>query len=158
MDNVYILSGPVKSGKTTRLSNWIKKQNKIEGIIQPVINDRRCIQNVSTGKTKLLEIAGNEADEELLKIGKYIFSKKVFEWANLVLLESLESSPDWLVIDEFGKLELEGNGIEPSLTKLLKLTKGNTKLKILIVVRDYLLADFLNYYSFDKNEIHMFNC
>lgn len=143
MNKVYIHTGPVQTGKTTRLMHWASSQKMIDGIFQPVIDEKRFIYHISSRTLKQLEGIDKENS---IAIGKYLFSKEVFEWAQNVLLECLSKELEWLVIDEIGPLELEGRGLEPAITKIF-IEREKFDGNILFVVREGLVKEFVKKYN-----------
>ena len=117
---VHILFGPVKTGKTTRLLNWVQYKASIDGILAPIVNDKRHLLHLGSNKQKLLEAPAKKPDSEIVEVGKYRFQKDVFSWACKKLNETQENSPDWLIIDEIGPLELGGKGLAPALDRIIE--------------------------------------
>jgi len=154
MKKVFILTGPVHTGKTTRLMHWASSQKNIDGIFQLIIDEKRFIYNIATRTLKMLEVPSYTGDEKVIKIGNYRFSKEVFEWAQNVLLNSLDKNLEWLIIDEIGPLELEGKGLEPAITKIFRESEKFSG-KILCVVRDPMLEKFVEHYGL-KGRFEMF--
>ncbi len=146
---IYILTGPIHTGKTTRLFKFVANQNSIDGILAPIVNEERKLYHISSKKMKILEVP--EPTNETITVGKYYFLQKSFDWANTCLIESFNESPDWLIIDELGKLELKREGLHKSVSYILdKITKSSTK--IILVIRDYLREDILENYGISKEE------
>lgn len=131
---------------------WTLSQKKIDGILQPVIEDKRFIYHLGSKTLKQLEVA-DEAD--VVKIGIYKFSQKVFSWAQEVLLVCMQKDLDWLVIDEIGPLELDGKGLEPTITKIIS-ERDKFDGNILCVVRDSILEKFIDHYQLN-NSFEIFN-
>jgi hypothetical protein len=52
MKNIYILTGEIKSGKTTQLMLWASPQKNIDGILQPVIEGKRFIYHLGSKTLK----------------------------------------------------------------------------------------------------------
>ncbi len=148
MKKIHVLTGPVHTGKTTRLMHWASSQKNIDGIFQPIIDEKRFIYNIASRTLKMLESPSNSTDEKVIKIGNYRFSKDVFLWAQNALLNSLDKNLEWLIIDEIGPLELDGNGLEPIITRIFK---GSEKFsgKILCVVRDSMIDKFIEHYKLE---------
>lgn len=131
------------------LQNWLKGQANAAGILTPDIN----------GIRKVYDIADNtyydlQADEtytgELISIGKYKFSAAGFEKARDILIRFANSGPEWLIVDEVGKLEIEQHtGLEPALSQIIDLYKVNPAGKILMVIRDYLLTQAIAHYKLE---------
>jgi nucleoside-triphosphatase THEP1 len=146
MDKIFILSGEVKSGKTSKLMLWAASQKLITGIFQPVIEDKRYIYNIDSKTLKPLET--NDKDNSVL-IGNYRFSNSTFDWAKDCLVNSLERKFNWLVIDEIGPLELQGKGLEPVVSKIFshqEQLEGN----ILLIVRSALFEKFIKHYQLEN--------
>jgi len=153
MNQIFLLSSPIHTGKTTRLTEWIKNKDNVDGILQPVINGKRHIKHISSGKTQRLEILPGSQEKNILAIGNCKFNSDVFTWTRSKLLLALNNYPEWLIIDEVGKLEMNERGLEPAISKILKDLNNQTTMNLVFVVRDYLVPDFLNRYSLNKNDI-----
>jgi nucleoside-triphosphatase THEP1 len=141
---LYYYTGPVQTGKTTRIAEWASKNN-CTGILAPIINGKRHLRDIKSGEVKLLE---NDSNIDAISIGRYYFKKEVFEWGRQKLLAEYESEPEWFVIDEYGKLELRDEGLEPAISMIINQWKINKKNNLLIIVRDYLVNDLFK--KFDK--------
>lgn len=157
MKNIYILTDKVRTGKTTRLIEWITGKENIFGILQPAVDEGRFIINLRTNKARMLSAAESIPDDQKIIVGKFSFDKKVFEWAQKELLESLDLNPDWLVVDEVGILELDGSGLEPAIGQLIQKSKDGIDTKILFVVRKNLYEKFLQHFNLSENEINLFD-
>ena len=129
---VYLLTGPVQSGKTTSLVNWSADRNDISGILTPVINGKRIFLNAATKEEFPMEAAADETT--IITVGRFTFSKHNFEKASQVIREGI-SQPGWLIIDEIGPVELRREGFAAVLNE--SLSKKNEK--ILLVVREGLI-------------------
>ncbi|MEW6196187.1 MAG: nucleoside-triphosphatase [Bacteroidota bacterium] len=151
MKPIYILPGKIHTGKTTRLMQWAVTQKNIDGIFQPVINDKRFIYHLASRTLKLLE---TDQKENIISIGKFNFSNAAFEWAKNTLLNCFKQDLDWLVIDEIGPLELDDKGLEPVITKIIS-EREKFKGKTICVVRDTILEKFLSKYDL-KNHYEIF--
>jgi nucleoside-triphosphatase THEP1 len=153
MNNFFLLSGPIHTGKTTLLTKWIKNKTSVDGILQPIINGKRHIKLISSGEVRLLEMPPDSMEQNILSIGKYKFSSECLIWASDHLILSFYQNPEWLIIDEFGKLEMDNKGMEPTISKIFTDLEFHPKIKLVFVVRDYLVSSFLNKYSLSKNDI-----
>lgn len=150
MKKIYILSRPKQSGKTTRLMKWFADKKNIDGIFQPVVEGKRFIYHILSKTLKLLEAHEQVSSEKIIAVGKFQFNKDVFEWAQTVLSGTLNNKLDWLIVDEVGPLELEGKGLEPVITKIIN-ERESFPGKILFVVRENLLRDFLVHYKIEDD-------
>ena len=144
--SVFLVSGDIRTGKTTWLRHWIglmKARNfrfdgvvsldstpvgdlnaakYLQTVVQPNLHLRR-LMNVETQQSIEFEIQlGEEGQKPVIKVGRFIFSKLAFEQGIQWLYNGLEQeNTDWLVLDEVGKLELHRNeGFEPQLTQFFK--------------------------------------
>jgi nucleoside-triphosphatase len=147
--DIYILSGPINSGKTSLLLEW-KNGVNCSGILTPKIDGKRMFMNVATE-----ELFPMEADdsEPVFKTGKYKFSRINFDRAVTILKEEYDDeNTEWLIIDEIGPLELNGEGFSPILKRIIS---GHRKLKLVLVVREGLVQDVVS--AFNIQAFSQFN-
>jgi nucleoside-triphosphatase THEP1 len=156
MNRLYIVTGKIKSGKTTMLEEWCKGRDNVDGILSPVINDQRYLRHIHSGKTILLEAGEGTEDKNKIYIGNYIFDSKAFNWGNKILQKAFSNLPLWLIIDEIGPLELRGEGFEPLFTKILG-EFNQYPLHLMLVVRDTILNKFIEHYNLQNKKINIFN-
>ncbi|MCX6163395.1 MAG: hypothetical protein NTU73_00790 [Ignavibacteriae bacterium] len=155
MSNIYLFTGEIKSGKTTRLENWIVENPDSDGILAPCLNDKRYIKRIKSRETKLLEYEGDDPKTELTKICNYNFLKSVFDWGQSELHKAFLQKPGWLIIDEIGPLELKGKALEPMVSKILdEQNSGNTN--IVLVVRKILVEKVIEHYKLHLNGFKIF--
>jgi nucleoside-triphosphatase len=148
--SIFIFSRPIHSGKTTELLQWCNLQKNIHGILMPDIDGSRKILNIKTKEVFDIECADPAATKEALTIvGRFSFYTAAFDKANAVILDALALHPDWLIIDEAGKLELEGKGFYKSVQNAASLYNGkNVQGDLLITVRDSLCAEVISFFNF----------
>ncbi len=136
--SIYLFSRPVQSGKTTELAAWARCQNNVAGILMPDQLGKRWMLDLNANLS--FEATCNDAkipEDELYSIGKFKFYKSAFDTANQILLTAFAQNPAWLIIDEVGKLELQGIGFYSSLIKMIAYyDTANTEKNLLLVVRD----------------------
>lgn len=152
MNKIFIVTGKIKTGKTTRLMKWVTSKKNIDGILQPVVDDKRFLYHIS--KRTLIQFE-TDSKENIISIGKYNFSLSAFDKAKNIIEEALNNNLDFFVIDEIGPLELNGKGLEPEITKVISqrnLFNG----KIILVVREEILDKFLNHFNLTKNDYEIF--
>jgi molybdopterin-guanine dinucleotide biosynthesis protein A len=128
---------------------WVQRQPNAAGVLVPVVDDKRMLYDISHKTMSPFEA---RLTEEAIEVGKFKFSKSVFEKAQAVLLEAAHQQHDWLIIDEIGKLELHfQSGLEPAASKAIEwFKKGNTRTKLLLVIRDYLLDEAIRFYGLEN--------
>jgi nucleoside-triphosphatase THEP1 len=154
MSNIHILSEPIHSGKTTMLMNWCNMQADACGILMPDVDGMRKLYDAKHKTYYDFQVEPSD-NEGITHIGKFYFDDTVFLQAKMILLKAAEIKPQWLVLDEVGRLEMNMNGgFEPAVTQLIKLyqkQEGNAKL--LLVIRDYLLEESFEHYGLNKDMV-----
>ncbi len=153
MKEIYILTGPVRSGKTTKLTTWCEKQESVDGILAPIVNGIRHLHHFGSGVLKRLET--DQKGEGAIQIGRYNFDPEVFEWAKERLNSLSLQKLHWLVIDEIGPLELKGKGLESAVTMILNQRSNYHNLSVILVVREQLLNDVISQYQLTDIKLHI---
>ncbi len=156
-NKIYVISGKIASGKSTRLLQWLEDKENVCGIVQIRRNGKRFFYSLAEKNYFPMEIDSDNTDENVLTLGNFRFSEKSFATANEILRKCLKSEKGIAVIDEFGKLELDKNGFYETIGEAINSIRTERgKFKLVIVVRDYLLRDFLSAYKLNENEITLF--
>ena len=110
------------------------------------------IMDIATGAFTELELEQPNASS--LNVGRFYFDEHAFAKARAILLQAKVSRPDWLIIDEVGKLEiLQERGFEPVVSDLVELYKSDPAQKLLLVIRDSLLEDAIQRYDLNNASI-----
>lgn len=147
-NKIFILSDKINSGKTTLLETWFNENKDISGFISPKIEGKRHFQNLDTGEKRLVEIENSS-----LQIGKYSFDPEVFSWVEKILMDQIQSGKEWIIIDEIGPLEIrKEQGFHQLIVKIIA-HNFDVKSKIIFVVRDFMVAEFLEKYKFENPKI-----
>jgi nucleoside-triphosphatase THEP1 len=151
--NIFILSQPIRSGKSTHLLRWIKTQKDIGGVLTPDIDGKRMLYAISTEQFFPLEVPADASDQ--IQIGRFYFSSTTFEKANELLLKEARENHDLLIIDEVGKLEMENkSGFEPAVSEVISRYRNQPGTsKLLLVIRDTLLNAAIEHYELQTAEI-----
>jgi len=155
MNNIYILTGEIKSGKTTRLQKFVYENTNCDGIIAPEIEGYRHLVRIKTGEKKLLEYLGGEPSPELTLKCSFKFITSVFTWAMEELYSAYKENPGWLIIDEIGPLELKGQALEPMVSKILNENSNDTN--IILVVRKGMVEEIIEHYKLQKKGFKFFD-
>ncbi len=151
VSEIFIISGLVDSGKTTSILNW-KKGRNVSGILTPKIDGKRMFMDAKSEELFSMEAATNE---EMITVGKYQFSKTAFERANQIILNAKDSpETDWLLIDELGPLELEGEGFAKAFKAILL---DRRELKLMLVIRESLLTKVTDYFGIGQYQLFRLN-
>ncbi len=151
--NIYILTGPVQSGKTTRLLQFIQGKKAIGGILTPDISGKRKLLGISSGEYYDLQVDENFSGEKI-SIGKFHFDNAFMEKAIEILLQDRQDNPGWLIVDEVGKLEVEqGAGLHTAVLHLIDYYQSGAPGKLLLVVRDSLLEKAILKYGLQEAQV-----
>lgn len=142
---IYILTGPIRSGKTTALEVWAKDQKGLGGFLSPDRANRRKILLLSSNETIPFECDLN-MDVDAIPVGKFNFLKSSFDTASARTLLDIHAGKALIVIDEIGKLELRNQGFSALLKQVL-LMQSNHHFDLYLVIRDTLLKQILAQFS-----------
>lgn len=154
MATVFYVTGPLKSGKTTRLAAWCENRKDVAGLLSPVLTGKRWFRNLKNGDLKPMEAENGET--QVQQIGKYLFSSETFAWANETLMQATHlPGISYLVIDEIGPLELQGNGLAPALEKIL--SSFPAQLDLVLVIRETLLEEMLRHFRLHQYPVFPFH-
>ena len=145
MGKIEIITGKIKVGKTTYLSNNIKKLDNIKGILQPVLESDRFFEDLESGERR--EITAETKNEGTFSIGRYIFNLSAFEWAKERLENVLLEEFSTIVIDEYGPLEFENEGLEPAVSKIISVVLKSSDKTLIIAVRESLVERFIQKFN-----------
>jgi nucleoside-triphosphatase THEP1 len=149
---VFILSGEQGTGKTTLLAALIKEMRKegivVGGIRAPVVyvQGKRVgydIEDIPTDTiTPLCRVAEEPSSHDA---GRFRFLPDGLSAGRRALLRDPEHTPEVLIVDEVGPLELDGKGWADQLETVLHSFAG----AIILVVRSGMVAEVL-----DRWQIH----
>lgn len=149
---IYFFSGEVHSGKTSRLSEWVKVLPRVDGILAPVINGKRFLRHIRSGEIRQLDATPLHAEQDIVKVGNYAFSISAFRWAGEILFQCRKENLKWLIIDEIGPLEIRGQGLDATISKIL--TDHSHKIEnIVLVVRKGLINVVQKHYRLQEEQI-----
>ena len=145
---VYIVSAPQGKGKTSYLSRLIESNEFHEsfgGILALSSPEKHeyYAKNIETGETRLL--MSDRSSLQGPTIGRFSCRQETFDWASKCLLESKMKC---LVIDEVGRLELQGHGYANALRTLLEMQK-----ELYIAVRDKFVDDVVEEFGIKNYEL-----
>ncbi len=152
---VHIFSGPVHSGKTSRLLLWIYHRSDVGGILAPMFNKKRYLLNIPTKTARLLE--ADEKESQVVTVGSHRFSQRTFEWGREMLLQALSGNYRWLVADEIGFLELQANGLDAAVQTILQNGRTVKDRHLVLVVRENLRQAAMERYRLSESTIQEFD-
>lgn len=153
---IFILTGPVDSGKTTflkRVIEKLKKQKvKMDGFLsEAIVKDQEKIgyDLVDLGDGKSVPFIRKSGQQDWQRIGPYFFIPEGLSRAKKIILRSREA--EILVVDEIGPLELSKQGLWDVLEQVI----FQRVQEYLFVLRREILEDFLKMVG--KIEIRIFD-
>jgi nucleoside-triphosphatase THEP1 len=156
MKKLFLYTGPIQSGKSSRLLSFVLNKKDIGGILSPVFDKKKYLYDIQTGKKRLLEADSNEPETKIVKAGRYRFRKNIFKWGNDKLKKSYKNTISMLIIDEVGPLEFAGEGLSPIADEIIKNFQFNSY-QTIVVVRESLINRFLEHYKINLTSIDYFS-
>lgn len=147
--SIIIFSKPVHSGKTSALLEWSKKQKNIAGILMPDMDGERKMLDIRLNEIFDAECKdAHDSKKSTVNIGRFYFYAASFEKANSILINEMAKAPEWLVIDEVGRLEMDGKGFYPALKKLIPVYQSALSTSsLLLVIRDSLVEKICSFFE-----------
>lgn len=140
---IFILTGPVHSGKTTLLEKAVHKfrqsKVKVDGFLSKALREGQEVTGYDLfdlregNSIPLLRTTG---EKEWQRVGSYFFLPSGLDEAERIILRS--KNADLSVVDEIGPLELSGRGFWPALKQVLFPPQA----AYLVVARERILEDF----------------
>jgi nucleoside-triphosphatase THEP1 len=146
---IYILTGDIRTGKTTALLDWCENRNDVDGVLCPDDDiGKRYLLNIKSKVTYPLAAHSDTEEDNIVLIGPFQFLKSAFEKANDFLIAlSTKKESQYLIIDELGKLELKHMGLHDSAEKLIPDYMFNDSDHLILVVRTSLLKEIIKHYE-----------
>ncbi len=120
---------------------WLADKDHVSGFLSPDVNGMRKLYDLKTREYFPFQVDPlNILDEETITIGRFTFYQSALELGQRILSTALKEQPRLLVIDEVGRLELQGRGFEPMVGEIVRTQQAHQlKGNLLLVVRDSLL-------------------
>lgn len=151
--NIFVFSRPIQTGKTGMLFEFLKHKKSIAGILTPDVNGMRKLYDISTGEYFDLQVSEYFSGEKIT-IGKFIFDKAIFDKAGEILLSALQKQPDWLIVDEVGKLEVEqSTGLHFVVLRIIEHYNQDQPGRLILVIRDSLLQPAIEKYQLTEAQV-----
>jgi len=140
---LFILSGPIHSGKTTFLQELCaeaeRRGRRIEGYLSPAVWEGRRrvgydLWDIRRGtRHPFLRTEGKTGGP---RTGKYFLIPETLDRAREIIRSAAGTGV--LVVDELGSLELDGGGVWPAFEAVMDRPPD----RMLLVIRDSLLDPF----------------
>lgn len=152
---IYILTGNIRTGKTTALLDWCKNRNDVDGVLCPDDDKgKRYFLNIKSKDTYPLAANSDTENHNIISVGPFQFLKSSFQKANDYLLQSNEKSEySYLVIDELGKLELKNIGLHDSAKSIITQHENSKSHHLILVVRESLLNEIITHYNISEYSV-----
>jgi nucleoside-triphosphatase THEP1 len=154
---IHVVTGKIESGKTTLISKLVTKL-QTEKISVSGIYSKRIVENYMTTGYNVVKISNYESvkflrtkgSRDQQRIGKfYIYDEGLLAGKEELLLNKTQIK----VIDEIGKLELEGKGWCESLYQIIEDSDSN----LLLSVREEVLNEVILKFGFSNEMIYSVN-
>ena len=153
--DIHLLTGPIRSGKTTRLGQWAAGRDDVAGFLSPDRQGIRHFYHLPTRQWLPFEAPAEASPEAVVTIGRFQFWRDSLAQAQGWLREGLARPAAWLVIDEIGKLELQGRGLEPMAGAVIEVYRElAVPGQLLLVVRDSLVEAVQVRYGLEGCHLH----
>ncbi len=155
---IFILTGPIHSGKTILLKKVVKglreQQQNIDicGFLSEAVIEHQEIVGydlIDLEEEKSIPFLRKEGKKGWDNIGSYFFVPQSLDKAKNIILQSEED--ELLIVDEVGPLELKGKGLWPALKHVVFLPLRRS----LLVMRLSVVKDFLRLAK--KKELKIFD-
>ena len=153
----FIVTGSVGEGKTTFIKALIGILRN-EGVSLGGIYSQRVLENgvttgydlvdAETGRKEIFLRKNSDSRQE--KIGAYFISPEGLEFGKSAIRRAHRKRKSIIIVDEAGKLELEGKGWADSLMELLK----DPGVNLLIAVRDSYVSEVENKFQLGKSFVY----
>ena len=132
---VTLLTGPIRSGKTSWAAAASLHATDWGGVLQPDGPRGRVIRDLCTGREVSLEFFDDDFGEEV-RVGRFRFRATAFAWADEVIATAAaDPACRTVLVDEVGPLELDGRGVAEGVGAALSRASG----MVMLVVRRSLL-------------------
>lgn len=151
---IFILTGPVHSGKTTLLEKAVhvfrEHKVKVDGFLSKALREEQeligyDLFDLREGSS--IPLLRTKGEMEWQRIGSFFFLPPGLDKAKKIILRSKDA--DLSVVDEIGPLELSGKGYWPALKQVLVPPQA----AYLIVVRERILEDFFGILEQSKTRV-----
>lgn len=151
---IYILTGNIRTGKTTALLDWSGNRNDVDGLLCPDdVNGKRYFLKIKSQASFPLEVS-TSSDNVTISIGKFKFLKSSFEIANDYLISSgKKKKVTYFIIDELGKLELRNEGLHKAAVNLISEFESDEQRHLIIIIRESLISEILQHYNISKYQL-----
>ncbi len=153
---IFILTGPVHSGKTTLLKKVVRElrgqKYKVDGFLSEVVwtgGETVGYDLFDLKKERSIPLIRKTGEKVWQKIGSYFFIPQSLGEAEKIIVRGKEAGI--FVVDEVGPLELSGRGFWPTLKQVVFQPLNS----YILVIRKNIIKDFLA--MLGKSEVKIFD-
>ncbi len=130
---VAVVSGPIGTGKSTRLLDIAARDRRIGGVVSPQEEATRWFRDLRDLAAVPMDASAEAPESAVQLVGRFRFRASAFRWAAVRLEDALaDERLSTIVLDEVGPLELRGLGFAPWLSGWI----ADHAPRLLLVVRD----------------------
>ena len=147
---IRILTGPIRSYKTTTLLQWTDFRDDVGGVLTPDIDGVRMLYNVRS-KEYLIWQKAEQIDPDDVVIGRFVFDGAAFRTAMQWLDDHLDDPlVHTIILDEIGPLELQGRGWDSWLQSSMEILMHKD---VIFVVRETLVEKVIDRYGLNGVQV-----
>lgn len=140
MARIYILTGDIRSGKTTALMDWSLKSQDIGGYLTPDKNGVRKLYNIRERSWFPFEVKDPKESDKIIQIGKFRFHEDAFDKMASIIESDIKAHCQWIAIDEVGKLEVKNKGAHLLVSACIEKVKSRSKdINLMLIIRTEIL-------------------
>lgn len=151
---MHILTGAVHTGKSSWMLQWAESKPHIRGILSPDRSGKRMLVNLRDGEEWPLDAEPGETEK--ITVGRYVFSGRAFMKARNILTDLCRQNPQAVIVDEIGKLELQGKGLEPAVSKMIECLR-DAQTHLILIIREELLESAMDRYNLQGAQVYQFD-
>ena len=107
---ILILTGPTRNHKTTTLLKWAEGRDDCGGVLSPDVKGLRQLFNVRT--REMIPWQHKMPEEGDIIVGRFSFDPAGFITAVSWLNDAMADPLHYVILDEAGRLELQGKGFD----------------------------------------------
>ena len=147
---IYLLTGDIRTGKTTSIYLACNKRYDVGGFLTPDEGDKRVIYDIHNKRKYPFQV-DHLVEESTIQVGRFTFLLSAFDKGKELIEHQLKNDNiKYIVLDEIGKLELKDQGFHPLVKKLLSI---NLSQDLIFVVRSFLLEEVIKKYKLNNFKV-----
>jgi nucleoside-triphosphatase len=152
---IYILSGDIRTGKTTSIYQAAIKRNDVGGFLTPDLDGTRILYDLFNRQRYPFQVEKDDL-QQVIHVGRFTFLVSTFTLGSQIVLEQATNNAiNYIVVDEVGKLELKNEGFHSLVEKLISMDINQD---LILVIRSFLVDEIIKKYQLeDFKVIHDIN-